>query len=166
MTDALMTTADREEALSRIYVHAVATGAGYIASSPSLDRDGVDLQIRAGGAMRPALDLQLKATVNLERNGEGYVRYPLKARNYNLLREETQTPRLLVILDLPRDEDRWMTVTVNELALRNRAYWLSLREFEETANTTSVTVKIPERNLFNVENLIALMAQSRGGIVR
>lgn len=166
MTDALITTEMREEALSRLYVHAVATGAGYTTSTPSPDCDGVDLQIQAGGAMRPALHLQLKATVNLEKNGKGDVRYPLKIRNYNLLREETQTPRLLVVLDLPRDEERWMTITVNELVLRNRAYWLSLREFEGTTNTTSVTVEIPEKNLFNIENLIALMDQSRGGSVR
>ena len=166
MTDALITTEMREEALSRLYVHAVATGAGYTTSTPSPDCDGVDLQIQAGGAMRPALHLQLKATVNLEKNGKGDVRYPLKIRNYNLLREETQTPRLLVVLDLPRDKERWMTITVNELVLRNRAYWLSLREFEGTTNTTSVTVEIPEKNLFNIENLIALMDQSRGGSVR
>lgn len=165
MTDALMTTADREEALSRIYVHAVATGAGYITASPLLDREGMDLRIRAGGAMRPALDLQLKATVNLKSSGDGYVRYPLKVRNYDLLRDEAQTPRLLVVLDLPKDEDRWITVTINELVLRSRAYWVSLRDLEETTNTTSVTVRIPERNLFNVENLIALMAQSREGVI-
>lgn len=165
MTDALMTTADREEALSHVYVQAVAAKAGYTTSSPSLDRDSLDLQIQAGGEMRPALNLQLKATVNVERVSDGYVHYPLKVRNYNLLRKKTQTPRLLVILDLPRDEDCWMTVTVNELVLRNRAYWLSLRGFGETANTTSVTVKIPEENLFNVESLKALMDQSRGGIV-
>ena len=161
MTDALITTEMRKEELSRLYVHAVATGAGYTTSTPSPDCDGVDLQIQAGGAMRPALHLQLKATINLK----GDLRYPLKVRNYNLLRGKLQTPRLLVVMDLPRDEERWMTVTMNELVLRNRAYWLSLRESEETTNTTFVTVKIPEGNLFNVKSLKNLMAQSRGGIV-
>ena len=166
MTDALITTEMREEALSRLYVHAVATGAGYTTSTPSPDCDGVDLQIQAGGAMRPALHLQLKATINLEKNDKGDVRYPLKVRNYNLLRKKTQTPRLLVILDLPRDEDRWMTVTVNKLVLRKRAYWLSLQGFKETTNTTNVTVKVPEGNLFDFKSLRTLMDQSRGGIVQ
>ena len=67
MTDALLTTSDREEVLSCVYVRAIAARAGYTTSTRSLDRDGVDLQIQAGGAMRPALDVQLKATVNLER---------------------------------------------------------------------------------------------------
>ena len=165
MTDALITTEMRKEELSRLYVHAVATGAGYTTSTPSPDCDGVDLQIQAGGAMRPALHLQLKATINLGKNRKGDLRYPLRVRNYNLLRGKLQTPRLLVVMDLPRDEERWMTVTMNELVLRNRAYWLSLRESEETTNTTFVTVKIPEGNLFNVKSLKNLMAQSRGGIV-
>ena len=59
MTDALMTDADQKEALSRVYVEAVASRAGYLTSNYDLDRDGIDLQIHAGGGMGPALDLQL-----------------------------------------------------------------------------------------------------------
>ena len=47
-------------------------------------------------------------------------------KNYNDLRIFTQTPRLLVVLELPRDESQWMTVTAEELVPRRRAYWLSL----------------------------------------
>ena len=166
MTDALLTTADRQEALSRVYVRAIAARAGYTTSTPSPDRDGVDLQIQAGGAMRPALDVQLKATVGLERRGDGRLRYRLKRRNYDLLCIETQTPRLLVVLDLPRDEDRWMTVTEDELVLRHRAYWSSLQGCKETANKESVTVEIPEGNLFDVGSLRRLMERSREGRIR
>ena len=166
MTDALLRTADREEALSCVYVHAVAARAGYTIATPQQDRDGVDLCIQAVGDMRPALDVQLKATVNLKRGSDGRVRFPLKRRNYDLLRIETQTPRLLVVLDLPKDEDRWMTVTADELVLRHRAYWSSLRGCGDTANRTSVTVAIPEDHLFDVESLRSLMEQSRGGRIR
>ena len=166
MTDSLMTTADREEALSCIYVCAVAARAGYTTSTLSLDRNGVDLKIQAGGPIWPALDFQLKATVNIERRDDGHVRFPLKRRNYDLLRMAAQTPRLLVVLDLPKDEDRWMTVTADELVLRHRAYWLNLQGRAETPNKVSVTVAIPEGNLFNVESLRSLMEQSRGGRIR
>ena len=60
----------------------------------------MDLQIQAGGEMRPALDLHLKATINLKRRDDGHVRIPLKRRNYDLLRMETQVPRLVVVLVL------------------------------------------------------------------
>ena len=166
MTDNLLTIADQEEELSFVYVRAIAAQAGYATSAPSLDRSGVDLSIHAGGAMKPALDLQLKASVNLEKLGDGFVRHKLKRNNYDLLRIGTQTPRLLVVLDLPTDRDRWVTVTEEKLILRNRAYWLSLQGFPETANVASITVKIPEANLFNVDSMRHLMDQSRRGKIQ
>ena len=113
--------------------------------------------------MRPALDLQLKATVNLRASADGDPRFPLPLRNYDLLRLETQTPRLLVVLELPSDPGQWVTITDDALVLRHRAYWLNLRGQEETGNQSSVTVQISRQNLFNVESLRALMDQSRGG---
>ena len=166
MTDSLLTVQDREESLSRAYAHAVAARAGYVTAVYDADRDGVDLRIQAGGTMRPALDLQLKATVNLGSPRDGHFRFSLKLRNYDLLRIETQTPRLLVVLDLPKDEREWVTITADQLVMRRRAYWANLKGREETANRTSVTVPIPEVNLFNVESLRDLMDQSRGGRIR
>ena len=166
MTDALLTSPDQEEALSRVYVQAIAARAGYVTASYDLDRDGIDLRIQAGGGMRPALDLQLKATVNLGEPQDGCFRFPLKRRNYDLLRIKTQTPRLLVVLDLPKDEHRWMAITENELVLRHRAYWLNLKGHEETNNQSSATVQIPRENLFNVEVLQTLMEQSRKGRIQ
>ena len=166
MTDALLTIPDQEEALSRVYVQAVAARSGYVTASYDLDRDGIDLQIGAGGEMRPKLDLQLKATVGLGKPKDGCFRFQLRRRNYDLLREETQTPRLLVVLDLPEDKHQWMTVTADELVLRHGAYWLNLKGCEETTNRSSVTVKVPRENLFDVEGLRALMEQSRKGRIQ
>ena len=159
----LLTTTDREEAMSRAYAYAVASGAGYVTATYDMDRDGVDLRIQSGGAMRPALELQLKATINLGAADDGFYHFPLAIRNYDLLRIETQTPRLLVVLDLPREQEQWMIVNAEELVLRRRAYWLNLRGGEKVANQMSVTVKIPASNVFNVENLRRLMEQSRAG---
>lgn len=116
--------------------------------------------------MRPALDLQLKATINLGEPQEGYRRFRLKRQNYDLLRDETQTPQLLVVLDLPRDRNQWMTITEDELVLRRRAYWLSLKGYGEIPNQETITVQIPEKNLFNVESLQWLMEQSRRGSIQ
>ena len=159
--DALLTTADKEEALSRAYAYAVAARAGYTTAWRNFDRDGVDLQINAGGAMRPALDIQLKATINLGSPRDGYFRFPLKTNNYELLRIDTQTHRILVVLDLPRDQSRWLTITLDELVLRRNAYWMSLKDHEESANQTSVTVYIPENQLFDADALRRLMERSR-----
>ncbi len=166
MTDTLLTVTDQEEALSRAYAYAVAARAGYSTAVYAEDRDGIDFRIQAGGGMRPALELQLKATVNLGRPDNGCFRFPLHRRNYDLLRIDTQTPRLLMVLDLPRDENLWMTITADELVLRHRAYWLNLKGRPETANLESITVRIPEQNLFDVENLRMLMEQSRAGVIQ
>ena len=166
MSDALLTTGDRKEALSRAYVQAVAAASGYTTSECDFDRDGVDLRVCAGGKMRPAIDLQLKATVNLRVSADGYRRFALKIRNYDLLREETQLPRLLVVLDLPRDEEQWLTITADQLILRRSAYWLNLEGAKETDNRASVTVAIPRNNVFDVDSLRSLMDQSRRGSIR
>ena len=163
MTDKLLADANEQEALSLVYARALAARARYTTSAPEPDIDSVDLKILAGGEMRPALDLQMKATVNLGQPRDGFLSFRLKIKNYNDLRIPTQTPPLLVVLDLPKDKIEWMTVTENELALRRRAYWLSLRGLEESTNKEDVTVHIPGKNLFNVESLRALMEQSRRG---
>jgi hypothetical protein len=165
MTDALMAVSDREEALSRAYVAAVAAGAGYVTSMMDFDRDGVDIQIRAGGTMRPSLDIQLKATINLGQPKAGAFRFPLKRRNYDLLLADTMIPRILVVLDLPRDETNWLQVTNDQLIMRRCAYWASLGGLSETANKESVTILIQSNNRFDVDSLRALMQQARKGVI-
>ena len=95
MTDSLLAPTDIEEALSRVYVQAVVARAGYTTADYSQDRDGIDIRIRAGGQMSPALDTQLKATINLGNPSDGFFHYPLRFENYNLLCVPSQTQRLL-----------------------------------------------------------------------
>lgn len=162
MTDTLLASTDIEEALSLAYVAAIAGRAGYVVAQRNFDRDGIDLTIEAGGHVRPKLDLQLKATVSLKTDRDP-VPYSLKVRNYELLRIPTQTPRILVVLDLPSDENQWMSVSTSQLILRHSAYWLSLRDFPETDVTTEKTVYIPKANQFDVPGLTRLMELSRTG---
>ena len=167
MPDALLTTQQEEENLSKVYAHAVAARAGYTTAVYEHDMDGVDIRIQAGGAMRPAIELQLKATINLgPPDDDGYFHFPLRRPNYDNLIIDTQTPRYLVVLDLPREESEWMTISDQELKLRRRAYWLDLLGEDETENQYSITVRIPESNVFDVGSLRALMEQSRGGRIR
>jgi hypothetical protein len=165
MTDGLLTGPDREEALSRAYVQAIAGGAGYVIATMDFDRDGVDAEIKAGGAMRPAIALQLKATINLGDAIDGAFRFPLKRRNYDLLRQQTQVPRLLVVLDLPKEEEDWLRVTSKELVLRRCVFWASLAGFPDSENKESITVSIPSSNVLDIAGLRALMERSRTGAI-
>ena len=164
MNDAILAPADREEALSRAYVAAVAAGAGYTLAEQNFDRDGVDFQVRAGGVMRPSLDIQLKATVRLGQGGDDELRYPLRRRNYDLLRQETLVPRILVVLDLPRDEEQWISISAEELVMRRCAYWADIAGSPETTNRETVTVTIKKQNRFDVESLKDLMDRARKGV--
>ena len=164
MTASLLSGPDQKEGLSLAYVKALAARAGFSTSVPEPDRDSVDLRIMAGGPRRPALDLQLKATIDLAEPQAGFLPFRLSIKNYSELRVETQTPRLLVVLELPQDESRWMTVTTEELVLRRRAYWLSLQQgHEEVVGQQTATVRIPEGNVFDIEALRVLMERSRSG---
>ena len=164
MTATLLTVPDQKEQLSLVYVKALAARAGFVTSVPEPDRDSVDLRIQASGPRRPALDLQLKATADLDAPRAGFALFRLKIKNYDDLRVETQTPRLLVVFELPADEAHWMTVTAEELVLRRRAYWLSLQQgFPENAGQQTVTVRIPVHNVLDVEALQGLMERSRKG---
>ena len=164
MTATLLAVPDQKERLSLAYVTALSARAGFSTSVPEPDRDSVDLRIMAGGPRRPALDLQLKATVDLAEPQAGFLQFRLTIKNYNDLRVETQTPRLLVVLELPKDELRWMTVTAEELVLRRRAYWLSLQQGpDEVVGQQTATVRIPAPNVFDVEALRTLMERSRRG---
>ncbi len=163
MDDLLLSISDIKEGLSSVYAEAVATRVGYQTAKFNQDRDGIDLQIGAGGSMRPSIQIQLKATVNLSPAKEGYFHFALKQRNYELLRVPTSYPRLLVVLDLPKNSDAWLTITADELVMRRRAYWLSLRGAESTNNKSTTTVKIPTTNVFDVAGLQSLMQDAREG---
>ena len=163
MNDTILAKTDREEALSRAYVAAVAAGAGYTLAVQDFDRDGVDVQVRAGGTMRPSLDIQLKATVKLDQGGDDELRYPLRRRNYDLLRQETLVPRVLVVLDLPRDEEQWISISAEELVMRRCAYWVDIAGSPETTNKKAVTITIKKQNRFDIDSLKDLMDRARKG---
>ncbi|RUW26680.1 DUF4365 domain-containing protein [Mesorhizobium sp. M1A.F.Ca.IN.020.06.1.1] len=163
--DSLLTEKDIEEALSAAYAHAVAASAGYVVATRNFDRDGVDLTIEVGDTFRPKIDVQLKATINLDPVGEVF-RYPLRQRNYDLLRIETQTPRILVVLKLPQNRGDWLTLTPENLILRNCAYWTALVGSPATDNESSTTIDIPVKNSFDTKSLKELMEKSRTGSLR
>lgn len=163
MPTPLLSPQDIEEMLSQRYVEAVAARAGFTTSRQNLDRNGIDLQIEAGGSRRPKLDIQLKATINLGQPQNGSYAYPLAVKNYVQLIGDTMVPRILVVLDLPRDSEQWLDVTPDALLLRRCAYWHSLKGEPETDNKESITVHLPQEQAFTVAALNDLMDRAATG---
>lgn len=162
MSDALLSDNDRKEALSRAYAAAIAGKAGYCISSPDFDRDSVDLSFSAGAPRHPRMDVQLKATSAVKGDTDTFS-FELPLKNYNDLRAETLVPRALIVLEMPKDQDQWLTVSSEELILKRCAFYKVLTGAPETENTTSVTVKINRQNRFDVAALQHLMAKARTG---
>lgn len=163
MPDSLLAQTDQQERLSVLYASAVATAAGYTAIEPTMDRDGVDLEIQAGGGMRPRLDIQLKATINLNASDNGICRFPLKVRNYNLLRLETLVPRILVVYSMPREATEWAAIDSESLILKRCAYWVNLQGQPDSENSETVTIDLPSCNIFDVASVRDMMQRVRTG---
>ncbi len=130
--DSLLSDDDIESEMSAAYVHAVAAHAGYnCGPPPGLDRDSIDIQISCSGHRRPKVDAQLKATINLVGN-ETHFNYPIKIKNYDDLRIDTQTPRILIVLDLPKSKEEWLLISRERLIIQRSAYWVSLKGLPQT----------------------------------
>lgn len=166
MSDGLLHESAIKEGLSRVYVKALAAVSGYSTSEPDFDRDSVDLMVHGGGDRRPSLALQLKATATLKKSRRGTLPIRLKRKNYDDLRAESQVPRFLVVLVLPKDRTNWMTISNESLILRRCAYWLSLQGsgYEHKAGQESVTVHIPESQRLDAGALQELMRRSKEGV--
>lgn len=154
---------DIKEELSYAYVHAVAARASFACERISKDRDSVDVTIRAKGKLvaesklfSPTLDLQLKATSRASYHDEHLV-FDLPVKNYNELRERYPSPRLLIVLVLPEDQQEWVSYTGKELVTRRCAYWFSLSGMLDVGNSNTRRVMIPKRQLFSPEKLHELM---------
>lgn len=125
--------------------------AGFNIFKPEVDQNSVDQSIASGDhpelPSQPCIDIQLKSTsVDVRRSGAP--RYPLKLKNYSDLRpERLAVPRILVLVFVPAEVERWISHSEEELALRHCGYWVSLRGVPETTNTETVTVSIPRSAL-------------------
>jgi hypothetical protein len=162
-----LTRNDRQEGLSRAYVHAIAARCGLGSSTPKPDY-GVDLSlhhITIRGKRRVEsgyrLDIQAKSTVQASRD-ETHLSYDLDAKSYDDLRLAAG-PRILVVLLLPKKEEEWSAQTENELILRHCVYWLSLEGRAATKNRRKVRLLIPRANVFSVEGLLAILERIKRG---
>ena len=162
-----MDISQQKEQFSNAYVRAVAAVAGYSVYKPEVDDDSIDLGIAAkGGAgpvRAPRLELQLKCT-SRDVLDDSFVRYPLKLKNYNDLRDvNTLVPRILVVVVVPEDIQQWLRHSERELCMRHCGYWLSLRGMPVTPNRANVTLELPRKNQFTANALNTIIERIRQG---
>jgi hypothetical protein len=163
VSDAFLSPNDQMEALSRAYVAAIAAKAGYAMSETNFDRDSVDVTLQAREQMRPQIGLQLKSTMRVPLKATAFA-FPLPIKNYNDLRVRTQVPRILVVLALSANADKWIDHRAERLIIRRCAYWKSLLGSPDTQNYTSIAITIDTKHIFDVPTLISLMQKSRNGV--
>lgn len=160
-----MTENDQKEQFSLAYVRVLATVTGYSFAVPNPDDDSIDCRVGAAGRLgdaalvcSPRIDLQLKATSEAVLKRDRVV-FRLPRKNYDDLRDpDPLVPRLLVVLILPRELERWLDQNEERTLLRCAAYWHSLAGMPES-QARKKTVYLPRSNLFAAETLQRLMGQ-------
>jgi Domain of unknown function (DUF4365) len=137
-----MNPTTRKEQFNIAYVHAIATVAGVAATRPAVDDDSVDLYLSARGGRSPVIEAQLKCTENETRLANGALSFLLSIKNYEDLRRETMSPRILVVVVVPPEPAGWLKQTSEHMVLRKAGWWLSLRGLPEVAeDQQSVTAR-------------------------
>jgi hypothetical protein len=157
----------RQEAASRVYVHAIAARCGLGCSFRDFDY-GIDLTVhtiqRVGHRYVESgfnLDIQAKSTTTAVVTPT-QVLYDMEVKAYDDLRDASVgCPRILVLLVMPDEETAWTEQNEDHLLLRKCAYWMSLKGMPATTSTARIRVAIPRANRLSVDALIRLMDKVR-----
>lgn len=154
----------KKEEFSYAYIKIIAALAGIeviIAGRPS-DNSGIDIILRAPGAINgllsPSIDAQVKcvSTATIE---EFFIKYSLKVKNYKRLVAPSQALQILILVIVPEEINTCLSITESGSVIRASAYWLNLQGKENTDNDETITIKIPKENLFTPNALKTIMKQ-------
>lgn len=158
-----MEKTEQMQQFSLAFVYAIAAQAGCNHSKPEVDDHSVDLKLlknMPGHLLEdPELNIQMKSTYQDLKRCENVLKYVLRnMKNYNDLRKtNVQIPRILVLVRMPENPDKWIKEQNDCIELYRDVYWVSLKGFPEKLNTTSVTIDIPVTQRFNATELTRLM---------
>jgi len=163
----MLTTNRIKEEINLAYILAIAAIKEFSTEITRVDNDSVDATICYHGYLlpeestlfSPQIKLQLKATSQPNIIDDN-IHFVLSVKNYNDLRARSGTPRFLVVLCLPEDRTDWLVHSSSKLILQKCAYFVNLKGFPETANESSVTVKVPLSNIFSPDSLYDLMLKT------
>ena len=109
------------------------------------------------------IDVQAKSATLIQLTAN-HLKYDLERKAYDILRDTAVgTPRILVVLVLPKEESLWTMQSEQELTLRHCAYWMSLKGSAPTTNRRSVRVLVPRANVFSTSALRNLVRRIKTG---
>ncbi len=151
-----MTPNQRQEEISKAYLHAVAAQCGFAVGQWSQDHGCVDVTVGAphtvgtGFLARPKIDVQLKATTQAGLEHDDFVSWSLDIDHYDSLRMDASVPHLLVVLLLPSNVDEAVEHTVDHLLIRRCAYWVNMTgQPPAKSGAGSHTVPLPKSQVFS-----------------
>lgn len=149
-----------KERLGHAVVELIATRAGCQATQPYTDYKSIDVLISPIADDLPMkIDAQIKAVTTLVPKGS-FLRYRLEKNNYDHLRRtDVLVPRLLLVADLNKDENSWVTCDDNSVTFCNCVYWFDLYGFPAASQNTKVPLDIPMTNRLTALELVALMSR-------
>ena len=154
-----------QEEISLSYFAALASKLNIVVNVNRNDQNGVDATASFSTFTDDGLPFDIDANFQLKSvysksnyyfDREGNLVYKLKVKNYNDLVKLTITPRYLAVLLLPENEDDWVDVSLNELTLRQRMYYISLKGRAPSTNDSTVTITIPKENILDCASFLKL----------
>ena len=146
---------------SEAYITAIAAVASFDIVSTRTDDDSIDCTISSRTEGRPRIEVQLKATSQVEDSRDRSPNFPfaLSRKNYDDLRipiAQLVVPRLLVILHMPASASSWLAHGNREMLLRHSSYFFNLCGMPDIATDTT-TMRVPWENEFTSTSLETLM---------
>jgi|GEM_PF-647687 hypothetical protein len=175
MQGSRMSKTIRMEQFQIAFVHALAAVNGWRTLSITPDYDGVDLSISGSCPAKngfspifedPIIHVQLKATTELRILKNGSLSYDLEVKNYNqLIGNKYSTERYLFVLDIPESYEEWCQLTSSSIVLRNKCYWISLKNNPPTNNKSTITINIPGYQILTPKVLSEIMYAAAEGKV-
>jgi hypothetical protein len=153
------------------YLHAIVSrvGGSCAGTPPTADNMGIDVSLTFQGEFSPkpvyrtiSINGQLKTTRQVLRESKGRISYSLDSKQYNKYIQPSRVDFLLLLFVLPEDSEKWLELTPQELILRKCCYWTSLKGAPPSAGA-NVTVYFLEKNLFDVDQLRAILAKLSTG---
>ena len=165
-----MTPEQRQEEISKAYLHAVAAKCGFAVGTWSQDHGcldvtiGADATVGTGHLVGPKVDVQLKATTRQDVEHDSFISWTLDIDHYEKLIARAFVPRILVVLLLPRDVEQSVEHTVDHLLVRRCAYWVRMTGMPpaEPGQKTK-TVRLPKAQVFSPDQLTAILEKISKG---